>query len=145
MLTIRFYKFFTFSLQNPLRNDFQCDTHRQSLIDRCHKAIRQTADVFFQPQLVDGSDLLCKGGRIVFEQFRYSYLYMSGKPFPAHSTACDGDNHYHRTVLISNVIRYDQNRTCACLFLTDDWIEFRIVEVAASYLFVHLLLPPFLL
>ena len=43
----------------------------QCLIDRCHKAIRQTADVFFQPQLVDGSDLLCKGGRIVFEQFRY--------------------------------------------------------------------------
>ena len=70
---------------------------------------------------------------------------MSGELFFADSTACDGDNHYDRTVLISNVIGYDQNRTSACLFRTDDWIEFRIVEVAASYLFVHLLLPPFLL
>ena len=66
--------------------------------------IRQTADVFFQPQLVDGSDLLCKGGRIVFEQFRYLYLYMSGELFLANSTACDGDNHYDGAVSVADVI-----------------------------------------
>ena len=69
---------------------------------------------------------------------------MSGELFFADSTACDGDNHYDRTVSVTDVIRYDQNRTEACLFGTDDWIKLCIVEVAASYLFFQLLLPPFI-
>ncbi len=101
------------------------------IVDSLHKYVVKVSHFFTKSGFVNGPDLFEKNDRVLDKPVLFSVNIDMRRQLRFSELTCDSGGDYSWTVLVSDVVLDDQDRTKPALLASDDGAEIRIVNISA--------------
>jgi hypothetical protein len=120
-------------LGTPFYVLIQSKAYEKSFVHFAHDTVIQTANLFSQPLLVNGSHLFKQNNRI-FDQCILLAVYLNvGRKLGLVDLACYGRAYDSRAVAVANIVLDNQHWPDASLLRADHRAKIRVKYIASLY------------